>query len=59
MVFFWRPMPPDEFVEFPLGGNVYHPANLRSIAEEFAAEPGAGVLAQFVDNGKFLWAPGR
>jgi len=49
-------MPPDGFVEFSLGDNVNHPANLRSIAEGFEKELGGDVLAQVEENGRRFWA---
>lgn len=48
-------MPPDEFVKFPLGENVNHPANLRAIAKAFEKETGGDVLAQVEENGKRFW----
>lgn len=48
-------MPPEEFVEFPLGEEVNHPANLSAIAEGFESELGAGILGRIAENSRDFW----
>jgi TatD DNase family protein len=48
-------MPPERFVEFPLGEGVNHPANLGRIAEAFEREMDDGILGQIGENGKRFW----
>jgi TatD DNase family protein len=48
-------IPPEDFVKFSLGAGVNHPANLRSIAEEFGREMRDGMLGNIAENGKRFW----
>lgn len=48
-------VPPEDFVKFPLGEGVNHPANLRRIAEAFERETGVGMLDKIAENGKRFW----
>ncbi len=48
-------IPPQDFVKFPLGTGVNHPANLRSIAEAFERETQAEMLVQIETNGREFW----
>ncbi|QTN32993.1 TatD family hydrolase [Akkermansiaceae bacterium] len=45
-------MPPDGFVNFPLGEGVNHPANLCEIAGAFERELGAGTMERIWENGR-------
>ena len=48
-------MPPDDFVKFPLGENVNHPGNLRSIANALELELGPGTLDRIAENKRTFW----
>jgi TatD DNase family protein len=48
-------MPPPDFVKFPLGEGVNHPANLAGIAEAFGELMDGGILARIEDNAKRFW----
>ena len=48
-------MPPEQFVEFPLGEEVNHPANLSPIAKGFESELGAGILDRIAENSRDFW----
>jgi TatD DNase family protein len=48
-------IPPEDFVKFPLGEGVNHPANLRRIAEAFERETDEGMLGRIERNGKRFW----
>jgi TatD DNase family protein len=48
-------MPPEDFVKFPLGEGVNHPANLRSIAEAFERATQEGMLGRIEQNGMRFW----
>ena len=48
-------IPPQDFVEFPLGKAVNHPANLRSIAAAYECETDQGMLVQIERNGREFW----
>lgn len=48
-------MPPDEFIDFPLGENVNHPANLGKIADEFGRQIGTEALERVVANENIFW----
>lgn len=48
-------VPPQDFVKFPLGEAVNHPANLRSIAGAFERETDRGMLVQIERNGREFW----
>lgn len=48
-------MPPEDFVKFPLGEGVNHPANLRSIAGAFERETDEGMLGRIERNGMRFW----
>ena len=48
-------MPPGEFVKFPLGDDINHPGNLRSIADAFAEGMEPGVLEQIQQNSQAFW----
>ena len=48
-------MPPEEFIGFPLGAGINHPANLRRIAEAFGRETRGGILEKVEENGKRFW----
>jgi TatD DNase family protein len=48
-------IPPQDFVEFPLGKAVNHPANLRSIAEAFERATQEGMLGRIEQNGMRFW----
>jgi TatD DNase family protein len=49
-------IPPEDFVKFPLGAGVNHPANLRSIAEALERETHGGMLGKIAENGKRFWS---
>jgi TatD DNase family protein len=48
-------MPPQSCVNFPLGDEINHPANLNSIAEAFEKELGKGILQQIAENQRLFW----
>lgn len=49
-------MPPESFVEFPLGQDVNHPANLGKISQALARELGGNARERIRKNGKRFWA---
>lgn len=48
-------MPPEEFIRFPLGEGVNHPANLEEIAVAFLDEMGAGFCGCAESNARDFW----
>ncbi|MFN4872844.1 MAG: TatD family hydrolase [Akkermansiaceae bacterium] len=47
--------PPLELMEFPIDGDLNHPANLRAIAKAFEKAIGPGALEQLSENSKRFW----
>jgi TatD DNase family protein len=48
-------IPPEDMVEFPLGAEINHPANLRRIAEAFGRGAREGMPEMIARNGERFW----
>jgi TatD DNase family protein len=47
--------PPLELIEFPINGDLNHPANLGAIAKAFEKAIGSEILEQLSENSKRFW----